>query len=119
MKIFAREEKGVQIIEVGEDVVSEKAEEFKDVVETLEGRGGKQFVLEMSKVDYLCSTALGVIAGLYRKVKGTSGWVEVVTHSDRVKELFNVTRLSRWIGVYDSLDKCLSAIRSGVGRADK
>jgi anti-sigma B factor antagonist len=54
----------------------------------------KALVLDLTNVSYVDSSGLGAIVGLYVSAKRTSCKLRLINLSQRVKELFSVTRLA-------------------------
>ena len=54
----------------------------------------KLLVLDLTNVSYLDSSGLGAIVGLYVSAKRTGSKLKLINLSQRVKELFSLTRLA-------------------------
>ncbi len=50
-------------------------------------------VLDLTEVDYLDSSGLGTIVGLYVSAKASNSRLRLVNLNQRVRELFSITRL--------------------------
>ncbi|MBI4868590.1 MAG: STAS domain-containing protein [Candidatus Wallbacteria bacterium] len=88
------EESGQTIVQLSDDIVTENVEEFKRLMDTvLERRPGVPVVLDLGRLDYLCSAGVGIIAGAHRILKANQTELIVKDPSERVSRLFMVTRL--------------------------
>jgi len=57
--------------------------------------GHKEFIINLSKVDYIDSSGLGVLVAIQKRVLQMKGGVTLVGVSGLVKELFELTRLNK------------------------
>jgi anti-sigma B factor antagonist len=72
--------------------------------------GGKTNILvDMSKVDFLDSTGLGVLVGGLKRVKAQDGSLEIVATQDKILKIFEITGLSKVFPIHDSVDAAVSA----------
>jgi NitT/TauT family transport system ATP-binding protein len=63
---------------------------FRDVVP-----GAKTIVLDLTNVAYMDSTALGALVGLYLSAKRASYKLKLINLTQRIKDLFSMTRLAQ------------------------
>ena len=73
-------------------ITSDTAESLKSTVKPLIS-GGKIVVLDLTNVDYLDSSGLGTIVGLYVSAKAAKSRLKLINLNARLKELFSLTRL--------------------------
>jgi anti-sigma B factor antagonist len=72
--------------------------------------GGKTNILvDMSKVDFLDSTGLGVLVGGLKRVKAQDGSLEIVATQDKILKIFEITGLSKVFPIHESVDAAVSA----------
>ncbi|MBA9003430.1 MULTISPECIES: STAS domain-containing protein [Thermomonospora] len=110
-----RVEQDVTVVKVtGElDVFSSPRlrEKLLDVIDT----GPVRLVVDLSDVTFLDSTGLGVLVGIYHRLRARNGTMSFVGANDRVRRVFHVTQLTKIFVLYDDLDEALAAER-GVTR---
>ncbi|WP_134702249.1 STAS domain-containing protein [Ammoniphilus sp. YIM 78166] len=58
-------------------------------------QGYKNFIIQLSEVDYIDSSGLGVLVALQKKAVQNGGGVSIQGLRGHVKELFELTRLTR------------------------
>jgi anti-sigma B factor antagonist len=73
-------------------LVSDTCEQFHNAVRELMPTT-KLLIIDMSEVNYLDSSALGTIIGLYLSSKRSGCQLKLVNLTPRVKELLSMTRL--------------------------
>jgi anti-sigma B factor antagonist len=76
---------------------------FKD----LAAAGNLKAVLNLSKVDYLNSTALGVLVSAHTNYSKRGGVIKLTNLDKRVKNIFLITKLTLVFDVADSVDAAL------------
>jgi anti-sigma B factor antagonist len=69
-------------------------------------------VLDLSGVDFLDSTGLGVIVGILKRVRTQGGDLRLAGAPDRVRRVFEITRLDTVLPMHADVD---AAIGGGVG----
>lgn len=67
--------------------------------EAAEGPG--EVLLDFDKVDYINSTGIALIVGLLAKARATGRQVGAFGLTDHYREVFQITRLSDFMNIYD------------------
>ena len=65
--------------------------------------GVQNVVIDLSGVDFIDSTGLGVLMGAAKRVRSTGGDIRLVMSGSRLAELIELTRLDRVLDVFDSI----------------
>ncbi|TNY37321.1 STAS domain-containing protein [Thermomonospora catenispora] len=109
-----RVEKDVTVVKVrGElDVFSSPRlrEQLLDVIDT----GPIRLVVDLSDVTFLDSTGLGVLVGIYHRLRARNGTMSFVGANERVRRVFHVTQLTKIFMLYDDLEQALAAERANA-----
>ena len=66
-------------------------------------------VVEMSAVDFLDSTGLGVLVGGLKRVRSNGGSLDVVCTHDRLLKIFRITGLTKVFGIHDSVASAIAS----------
>ncbi|NTW83589.1 MAG: STAS domain-containing protein [Chlorobiaceae bacterium] len=61
-------------------------------------------VLNLSRVDFLDSSGLGAIVGMARNKRESGGDVVLACMNDRVRKVFEITRVARLFHIFDDLE---------------
>jgi anti-sigma B factor antagonist len=69
----------------------------------------KDILVDMSRVDFLDSTGLGVLVGGLKRVKAKDGSLEIVATQDKILKIFEITGLSKVFPIHESVDAAVSA----------
>lgn len=85
-------------IQLVDFMFDQDAEELKADLLTFFQEGYRSFVFDFEQLEYIDSTGLAVLIALYKKVNAEGGRVIVKGLKGPVKELFEITRLTRIFG---------------------
>ena len=77
------------------------------LIDLVEG-GATQIVVDMSAVDFLDSTGLGVLVGGLKRVKSNDGELRLVVSQDRIMKIFDITGLAKVFPIFTSTDEALA-----------
>ncbi len=103
-------EKDIPIIELEGEVDVYTAPQLKQqMVSLLEG-GSRQMVIDLTNVEYLDSTALGVLIGGLKRIREHDGNMVLVCPSPRIRRVFEITGLDKIFDIYNSSDEAQEAL---------
>lgn len=100
---------GLAIVKVSGEIDVFASPELRETLLALLDGGGRQFAIDLTDVDFLDSTGLGVLVGIYHRLRAVDGWMVFVCASERVRRVFHVTQLSKILILHDTLDEALEA----------
>ena len=90
-KVVAKDD--VTLVEVGGQLIVGNRQLLKEqVLDQLE-RGDRKFILDFSKTDYIDSSGLGVLVTLSKKIREQGGQLSLVSLSEDLRTLFELTKL--------------------------
>jgi anti-sigma B factor antagonist len=78
------------------------------LIEVVEG-GAANVLVDMTEVDFLDSSGLGVLVGGLKRVKARDGSLEIVATEEKILKIFEITGLSKVFPMHTSVDAALSA----------
>jgi anti-sigma B factor antagonist len=87
-------------------VAPELKQQLLDVLE----RGGTQIVVDLTEVTFVDSTTLGVLIGIVRRLRASSGQLSVVCSDRNVRKTFELTGLDRVFAIYETRDEAVAEI---------
>lgn len=58
-----------------------------------------QTIIDLSEVDYIDSTGLGIFIGFYKALKSNGGSVKIIGVNARLQRLFNITGIDKIIDI--------------------
>lgn len=68
----------------------------------------KKLVLNMTDVGYMDSSGVGTLVELLRRVNGYKGKLALVNLSQRVKSVFEITKLDKFFSIYPTEEQALN-----------
>ncbi len=77
----------------------------------LDGAESKQFIFDFSQVNYLSSSALGMLIGLQRRVVQPGGSLKLSGIREDIMEVFRITKLDTVFDIYRDIPSALEAFR--------
>ena len=84
--------------------------DFNAAVDDLKGGGKKNLVIDLSKADFMDSTAIGLVMRSLTTMRGVGGNVHLAGLNTRIKNLFLLTRLlGPVVEDYETVDEAASA----------
>jgi anti-sigma B factor antagonist len=79
----------------------------QSIIDLVDG-GASQIIIDMSAVDFLDSTGLGVLVGGLKRVRVKDGSLSIVTSQDKILKIFDITGLNKVFPIHDSVDAATS-----------
>lgn len=92
------------MVTVGGEVDVYTAPMLRDAISDLVADGSHDILVDMTSVDFLDSTGLGVLVGGLKKVRAHNGSLELVCRQERLLKIFRITGLAKVFAIHDSLD---------------
>jgi anti-sigma B factor antagonist len=108
VKIRERRRDGVAILDMsGKLMGGPDAEAFNEVLRTLMHEGVLNFIVNMEKVKWVNSTGLGILISGYTTVKRAGGELKLLKVTERIENIFIVSKLSTVFHAYEDEDEAL------------
>jgi anti-sigma B factor antagonist len=84
-------------------------DKFQNEIKSLIAAGHVDILLNMSKVNWVNSTGLGILVSAYHTLKKNGGQLKICEVSDRIDNILNVTQLKLVFETFDSCDEALAS----------
>lgn len=97
MDIKSSEKDGVTVIEVRGEINISSSPDLKKSFEKIQAA---RILINLSAVSYIDSSGLATLVELLKKVKTRGGSLMLTSLSDKVRSLFEITKLDRLFGIY-------------------
>ena len=85
------------------------AEQLRERLEEIAAGQTPILVLDLSKMDFICSTGLGAIIFGHLKSRHHNGQIRLVSPQPAVRELLETTRLTKLFPLYESVEQAAIA----------
>ncbi len=108
---------GVVIIDCyGKIVMGEETALLRHQVKDLLSQS-RQIVLNLADVNYIDSSGLGTLVGLYSSARNTGGEIKLAALTGRVKDVLQITKLGSIFEFYNTAEEAVSTFNRQAGRA--
>jgi anti-sigma B factor antagonist len=98
------------LVELSGEVDLYTAPRFKEDLVGLIESGVEAIVIDLSRVTFIDSTALGVIIGGVKRLRERDGRLVIVAGSRPVVRILDITGLDKVLTVFDTRDEALAAL---------
>ncbi len=113
MTIEARDINGIHVVQMEGQVRISTQNDFKDYLDRLSADFGNGTVLlEMAGVSYMNSAGIGIIVDSFKKFRERGGHLAMCTLSPDIYRLFEVTKLNRFIDIYENEAAALGKLKA-------
>jgi anti-sigma B factor antagonist len=108
LTLATREAGDRTIVSVGGEIDVYTAPRLRDTITELVAAGRYDLVIDMTGVEFLDSTGLGVLVGGLKKVRAQDGSLELVCNQERLLKIFRITGLAKVFVIHDDADAAVS-----------
>jgi anti-sigma B factor antagonist len=98
----------VEILILDGRIDQEGSEELEGVLQDCLDKGKNNICIDMVDVKHICSSALGVLVAIKRRIKDNEGDIKLVIVNDNLLRLFETTMLDKVFEIFESQRECLS-----------
>jgi anti-sigma B factor antagonist len=109
LTIATREAAGRTVVSVGGEIDVYTAPRLREEITELVAAGTYDLVIDMSEVEFLDSTGLGVLVGGLKKVRAHDGSLQLVCSQDRLLKIFRITGLAKVFVIHETAEAALAA----------
>ena len=113
LALTARSVAGRTVLEVGGEIDVYTAPSLREKIISLVDAGTTMLIVDLTHVEFLDSTGLGVLVGALRRMRSVSGSFSVVCDQERLLKIFRITALDSVLTIYDSVESA----SAGAGQA--
>jgi anti-anti-sigma factor len=103
-----RQERGVIVLDLRGEINGFAQEALDAAYSEAEGNDPEAILLNFEGVDYINSTGIALIVGLLAKARVSKRRLIAFGLSDHYVEIFNITRLSDFMGVFPDEESAIS-----------
>ena len=98
----------IEIITFTGRIDQDSSEELESVLQDCLDTGNHNICIDLMNVKHICSSALGVLVAIKRKIKDNEGDIKLVLVNDNLLKLFETTMLDKVFEIYESQRECLA-----------
>src|SRR6266536_215228 len=97
------------VLEVGGEVDVYTAPRLRERLVELVEQGARNVVVDLSRVEFLDSTGLGVLVGALKRLRAVNGTFKLVCPHERLLKIFRIAALDRVFEPYDTVEAATAA----------
>ncbi|HSI92198.1 MAG TPA: STAS domain-containing protein [Jiangellaceae bacterium] len=109
LTLSTRSEDGRTIVEVAGEIDVYTAPRLREQLAELVDSGRYDIVVDMTGVEFLDSTGLGVLVGGLKRVRTHDGSLHLVCTQERILKIFRITGLTKVFPIHDSVSAAVAA----------
>jgi anti-sigma B factor antagonist len=109
LSIETREQSGWSILDVAGELDLYTASNLKERLRALSEGGKHRVVVNLDRVNFIDSTALGVLIGARKRAREHDGEVVLTAPTEPVRKVLSITGLERVFPVRDSVEEATAA----------
>jgi anti-sigma B factor antagonist len=106
--VTTTETSGCTLVRVAGELDIYTAPRLGAAISGLMREGHRDLVIDLTSVDFLDSTGLGVLVGALKKIKAHDGSLQLVCNQDRLLKLFQMTALTKAFVIHDTVEAALA-----------
>jgi anti-sigma B factor antagonist len=104
ISIDVKEKDSVLAVKVNGEIDAYTAPQLREKLFPLSEKEGVKMVVDLSEVNYMDSTGLGVFVGVFKNVRAHNGEFKIVGLSERLQRLFEITGLADIIDINSQIE---------------
>lgn len=99
----------IVLLSTKEDLDATHASQLLETLKEVLEQGHLKIIIDLSKIDFVSSSGIGVLASTGKNLAQSSGKLMVVCQSEKIVSLFHITNLDRLIHIHSSLEEAQAA----------
>jgi len=112
MKLSDREQNGIVILEPnGKIMGGPDATLLNDKLHEIIEAGKKQVVIDLSQVDWMNSTGLGILISTLTTLRNNDGELKLANVTEKIQSLLVITKLAPVFDSFDTIDDAVKAFK--------
>ncbi|MEW8970883.1 MULTISPECIES: anti-sigma factor antagonist [Mesobacillus] len=104
ISIDVKEKESTLAVKVSGEIDAYTAPQLREKLFPLSEKEGVKMVVDLSEVNYMDSTGLGVFVGVFKNVRAHDGEFKIVGLSERLQRLFEITGLADIIDINSQIE---------------
>ncbi len=119
MTVTTSENHGYTIVTVAGELDLYTAPDLREAISGLIREGTYHLVTDLTRVEFLDSTGLGVLVSARKKIIAHDGSLQLVCNQDRLLKLFRLTGLINVFAIHDTVEAATAGPEAPTGPTDR
>ena len=86
------------------------AKHISDTIHQIIDKGMKNVVIDMSGVNYMNSTGIGILISSYTTITNSGGDLKLASMDNKIQGVLSITKLNQVLNEYETVDEALETI---------
>jgi anti-sigma B factor antagonist len=108
LSLSTRTVAGYRVLEVSGEIDVYTAPQLRERLIAMVEDGARHVIVDLSRVEFLDSTGLGVLVGALKRLRGVNGDLALVCAQERLLKIFRITGLDRVFTILGSVEAATS-----------
>lgn len=109
MEIRDREENGFVVLDISGEIDLYNAPEIKEFINKKIEEQKYNIVINFQEISYIDSSGIGALISTLSNLKKYQGTLKITNIHDSVKKVFELTKLTSFFEIYDSVETALNS----------
>jgi anti-sigma B factor antagonist len=111
LRLGYRTDDGVAVVDVDGEIDVFTCGILRDGLLALVDEGHRSLVVNLGRVDFIDSTGLGVLVGVWRRLRPVDGVLALAAPTGQVRRVLGTTGLTKPLSIYQSTAEAVRACR--------
>jgi len=113
MEIAERLQDGISVFEPEGRIDTESANKMDEALQAAISAGKAKMVMDMSKVTYISSAGLRILASVQMKNRENGGDLKMAGLNERVMRVFRIIGFDMFFSIHDTVEKAIAEFTTG------
>lgn len=109
LTVNSRDENGRTVLQMQGEIDVYTAPVLREHLSEVISEGRNRLVIDMTGVDFLDSTGLGVLVGALKRIRSQDGSLQLVCDQEKILKVFRITGLTKVFPIHPTVAEALSA----------
>lgn len=109
MDIAQSESNGFTIVSISGEVDLNSSPQMRKLFDDLIAKKASKIIVNFKKVSYIDSSGLATLIEMMQRLKKNQGLMCLVEMSDKIRSLFEITKLDKLFKIYRTQEEALTA----------
>lgn len=107
-------QQNTRVIQIEGPILRKDAEELNEEFSQIELGDCPRVILDLTQVNHVCSSALGVFVSYKRKLRNRNGELKLIITDEDLRQVFEITMLDKVFEIYTSLQDALQSFEKKI-----
>lgn len=101
-----------KVIQLDGPILRKDAEELNEEFSQIDIGENPKVIIDLSKVNHVCSSALGVFVNYKRKLKNHNGELKLIITDEDLLQVFEITMLDKVFEIFSNLQDAVQSFEN-------